>query len=309
MSIPKISIIVPAFNAEHHIKRCLDSICNQTFTDFETIIIDDGSTDATGKILDEYATRDKRFRIIHKQNGGVAAARQDGIDLTKGEYTLFIDSDDYITPDTLQELYHSASTENADIVICDFNIIRGKNNIEHWHQEPAYSHEQLTGTMLYLCSLWNKLIRSSCYRNHGIRFTEGINASEDQLFVLRLLAANNPVKATYVGKALYQYDLTQNAESITNSGVSASARLLPLRLFRDEYDITPMQSAYDNAILHIAYDYLKRPDLCPDFKADFRDFKNNIRAAKGFPIHVKLLVLLRLHGIRIPVDKLKKIFK
>lgn len=303
---PALSVIVPAYNAEKSLQRCLSSIAAQTFQDFEVLIIDDGSQDATGKIADDYAAMDKRFIVLHKQNGGVAAARQDGIDRAGGAYVLFVDSDDYIQPDMLQELHQAALNEAADLIICDFNLIRS-DRVEYWHQQPAsLEREALMGAMFYFCPLWNKLIRTACFRNSGIRFVADINAGEDQLFLLKILAANQPFKAAYVGKALYQYDLTQNDGSISNTGVSAEKRLLPLILFRDEYDITPVQGAYDQAILHIAYDYLKRPDLCPDFKKDFGPFKKNIQAARGLPLHTKLLVLLRLHGIAIPVGGMKR---
>lgn len=307
---PAISIIVPAYNAEASLRRCLDSIAEQSFRDFEVIIINDGSKDSTGQMADDFAKQDERFIVFHKQNSGVAAARQDGIDHAHGEYTLFVDSDDYITPNTFQELYQSAVANDADLVICDFMLIRSDKKEEYWHQEPSsMDRDSLLGAMFYFCPLWNKLIRTSCYRDHNIHFADGINAGEDQLFLLKILAANITIKAAYVGKALYHYDLTQNSDSISNTGVSAARRLLPLALFREEYDITPVQAAYDNAILHIAYDYTKRPDLCPDFKADFSPFKGNIIAAKGLPAHTKVLVLLRLLGIRLPLDKIKTIIR
>lgn len=303
---PALSVIVPAYNAEKSLQRCLDSIVKQSFRDFEVLIIDDGSQDSTGEIADEYAALDKRFTVLHKQNCGVAAARQDGIERANGAYTLFVDSDDFILPNMLHELYQAALSETADLVICDFDLIRS-DRVEHWHQRPiSLEREALMGAMFYFCPLWNKLIRTACYRDFGIRFSAGINAGEDQLFMLKILAENQTIKVAYIGKALYQYDLTQNADSISNSGVSAEKRLLPLILFRDGYDITPAQAAYDQAILHIAYDYLKRPDLCPDFKKDFGPFKKNIRAARGLPLHTKLLVLLRLHGVAIPIGSLKR---
>ena len=302
---PNISIIVPAYNTEKSFQRCLDSITGQSFRDYEVLIIDDGSIDATGTIADEYASRDSRIKVLHKQNGGVAAARQDGIDHVSGEYTLFVDSHDYILPNTLQELYYAATSQKADLVIFDFNLIRN-NKVEYWNQQPtSLKWEHLLGDMFYLCPLWNKLIRTACFRDQGVRFVEGINAGEDHLFILKILACNPLIRTAYVGKALYQYDLTQNSSSITNIGISAEQRLLPLVLFRNEYDITPAQASFDKAILHIAYDYLKRPDLCPDFKKDFGPFKQNIKAAKGLPFHVKVLVLLKLHGITVPLGRLK----
>lgn len=292
---PAISIIVPAYNAAKSLQRCLDSITAQSFGDFEVILIDDGSTDGTGELADAYAARDERFVVLHKANGGVAAARQDGLDHVRGEYTLFIDADDYADPTLLQKMYHSASENHSDMVICDFKLIRRPNQIEYWNQRPvSLDRKSLIGAMFYFCALWNKLIRTRCYRENPVRFAEGINAGEDQLFILRVLARNPSFRVSYVGEALYFYDLTQNGDSISNTGVSAEQRLLPLVLFSQEFDISSVQAAYDQAILHIAYDYLRRPDLCPHFRATFAPYARNFRAARGLPFHVKALVLLHL---------------
>lgn len=117
---PLISVIIPVYNAEKTIKKTLDSIREQTFLNFEVIMIDDGSTDASGDICDEYTRYDKRFKVKHKQNQGVSAARQDGIDMSKGEYTIHIDPDDWVEQPMLKELYRKAVESNADMVICDF---------------------------------------------------------------------------------------------------------------------------------------------------------------------------------------------
>ncbi len=101
MDNPKISVIVPVYNVEQYLPRCIDSILAQTFTDFELLLIDDGSRDNSGKICDEYAEKDSRIRVFHKENGGVSSARNVGLDNTCGEYVSFIDSDDWIGPSFL----------------------------------------------------------------------------------------------------------------------------------------------------------------------------------------------------------------
>ena len=92
---PEISIIVPVYNVEKYLKRCIDSILNQSFTDFELILVDDGSTDNSGEIIDEYAIKDERIKVIHKENGGLSSARNVGIEYSKGNYIAFVDSDDW----------------------------------------------------------------------------------------------------------------------------------------------------------------------------------------------------------------------
>lgn len=120
MNMPKISIIVPVYKAEKYLNRCVDSILAQTFTDFELLLIDDGSPDKSGEICDEYARKDSRVRVIHKENGGVSSARQRGLDESIGEYTIHADPDDWVEPTMLEELYNKANKEDADMVICDF---------------------------------------------------------------------------------------------------------------------------------------------------------------------------------------------
>lgn len=119
-NLPKISIIVPVYKAEPYLHRCVDSILAQTFTEWELILVDDGSPDQSGKICDEYAKKDQRVKVIHKVNGGVSSARQKGLDEARGEYTIHADPDDWAEPNMLEELYNEASKKEADMVMCDF---------------------------------------------------------------------------------------------------------------------------------------------------------------------------------------------
>lgn len=113
-----ISVVVPIYNVEKYIEKCIDSIINQTYTNLEIILVDDGSPDKCGKICDEYAKRDKRIKVIHKENGGVSSARNIGLDNLNGEYVTFIDADDYISNNYCEELLNALKTENADCVAC-----------------------------------------------------------------------------------------------------------------------------------------------------------------------------------------------
>lgn len=117
---PKISVIVPVYKAEAYLHRCVDSIIAQTFTDWELLLVDDGSPDRSGDICDEYASKDARIRVFHKENGGVSSARQKGLDEAIGEYTIHADPDDWVEPMMLEELYKKAKEDDADMVICDF---------------------------------------------------------------------------------------------------------------------------------------------------------------------------------------------
>lgn len=134
-NMPKVSVIVPVYKAEGYLHRCVDSILAQTFTDFELLLIDDGSPDRSGEICDEYAKKDSRIRVIHKENGGVSSARQRGLDESVGEYTIHADHDDWVEPEMLDELYKKAKEEDADMVICDFFQNNGRSQ-EYIGQKP-----------------------------------------------------------------------------------------------------------------------------------------------------------------------------
>lgn len=121
---PEISIIVPVYNVEKYLKRCIDSILNQSFENFELILVDDGSTDNSGKIVDEYKSIDKRIRVIHKKNGGQGSARNRGLDIAKGNYIGFVDSDDWIHRDMYKCMYKFITEDNTDIVQVDHDIVK-----------------------------------------------------------------------------------------------------------------------------------------------------------------------------------------
>ena len=122
--MPKISVIVPVYNVEKYLRKCIESILNQTFREFELILVDDGSTDSSGKICDEYALKDSRIKVIHKENGGASSARNAGLDVAKGEYIGFVDSDDWIEMDMYGELYRLIKENNTDISVCGINNIK-----------------------------------------------------------------------------------------------------------------------------------------------------------------------------------------
>lgn len=212
--MPKVSIIVPVYKAEAYLHRCVDSILDQTFTDFELLLIDDGSPDRSGEICDEYAQKDSRIRVIHKENGGVSSARQRGLDEAVGEYTIHADPDDWVEPNMLEELYKKAKQDDADIVICDyFNNIGTKQTICRQCPSSLEPKQVLMELFQQLHgSCCNKLARRVCYKQYGIEFPRGINYCED-LFTWVQFLSHKEVKVAYLNKAFYHY--FDNPESIT----------------------------------------------------------------------------------------------
>lgn len=212
---PKVSVIVPVYKAEKYLNRCVDSLLAQTFKDFEVLLIDDGSPDKSGEMCDEYARKDSRVRVFHKENGGVSSARQMGIDNARGEYTIHADPDDWVEPDMLEELYKKAKETGADMVICDYYVNIG-NKQKYIKQQPSsLLHEDV------LCQLFqqlhgsccNKLVRLDCCRKYDVKFPLSLSKFEDLYVNASLL--KNPMKVEYLGEAFYHYDQTANVSSLT----------------------------------------------------------------------------------------------
>lgn len=211
----KVSIIIPIYNAEGLLRRLLESIKNQTLQDIEVIMIDDGSTDGSPAICDEYVESDSRFKVLHKQNEGVAAARQNGIDMAQGEYTIHADADDWVEPNMYEVLYTAAKGNDADVVSCDF-YEEYENESRYISQKPK-SLDKDSLLSQYVASelerqLWDKLIRRSCYENYYLSFPKGVNKWQDVLVVCKLL--QHPVKFVHVDGAFYHYDLFSSPTSI-----------------------------------------------------------------------------------------------
>ncbi len=205
---PLISIIVPVYNVENYIRRCVDSLINQTYKNLEIILVDDGSPDNSGAICDEYAQRDSRVKVIHKENGGVSSARNIGLENARGEYIGFIDSDDYVDAQMYEVLYTSLSDNDADIAMGIYALENSDGEfIPHYVGEnpEVFDRAQTIAQMLkqvkYTCSLWDKLF---CAKLIGdTRFDETISHNEDLLFVYQLMKNSN--KAVYTPKPMYYY--------------------------------------------------------------------------------------------------------
>ncbi|MDQ0975379.1 glycosyltransferase involved in cell wall biosynthesis [Neobacillus niacini] len=215
--MPKISIIVPIYNVEQYLPKCIDSILSQTFKDFEVLLVNDGSPDKCGEICDNYAKMDNRIKVIHKVNNGVSSARNKGIELSKGEYIAFIDPDDTIEPEMYDVLLQTALKNAADIVVCpiktinfnnnttsisavwkDVNCSLNKNTIQRFLipsilQEKTYS----------LVSCVNKLYKKSLFNSLSLRFDEQKQHSEDAKLNFTLLTLINNL--VFVDTPLYNY--------------------------------------------------------------------------------------------------------
>lgn len=222
--IPKISVIVPVYKAEAYLHRCVHSLLAQTFSDFEILLIDDGSPDSSGVICDEYARKDKRVRVFHKENGGVSSARQCGMDHAVGEYTIHADPDDWVEPNMLEELYKEAKKEDADMVICDF-YIEEKKKTKYIVQKPStLDHETVLRELFQQLhgSCCNKLVRRTCYCEFGVSFPLLLSNLED--FYVNCSILSNDIRIAYLPQAFYHYVRDINSNSLSHRKIE---KLIP----------------------------------------------------------------------------------
>lgn len=206
---PLISIIVPVYNVRPYLCECLDSILRQTYKNIQVVTVDDGSTDGSGDILDEYAKKDSRITLIRQKNSGIAAARNAGLDASKGEYIGFVDSDDSISPDMYEYLYGLISSTNASIAMCNYS---GRiSSLQPIDKEGLLSDSYDIFAYKGFVFLWNKLIRRSVI--DGLRFNTSASISEDTFFMFDILKKKIPVA---VGKEeKYNYRKRNGSASLT----------------------------------------------------------------------------------------------
>ena len=218
--MPEISVIVPVYNVENKIRRCIDSILAQTFTDFELILVDDGSPDKSGEICEEYAKKDSRIRVIHQENKGVSAARNRGINESEGVYLSFIDSDDYVDCRFLLTLYTIIKDNNAALSMCNLSMIeQGAVILTQNHCFDEGTVLDKCGIKRIICrnifynrntggyfSLCNKLFQKSIIEENSMIIDETMSFGEDMLFVINYF--RNCSRIVFSSKSLYYYEQT-----------------------------------------------------------------------------------------------------
>lgn len=228
---PKISIIVPVYNVEKYLGRCMDSLLNQTLREIEIILVDDGSPDAAPQMCDAYATQDPRVKVIHKENAGLGCARNSGLDMAQGEFIAFVDSDDYVDTDMYRRLYTSAREERADAVFCNFCIV-DRHLIARPHLEVPekriFTEREREGFLLDMIasapgvsperkhhmSVWHSVYSAEIIRTNRLRFhSEREVVSEDILFQADYI--NRAQRIVFIPDALYHY--CYNEASLTKT--------------------------------------------------------------------------------------------
>lgn len=296
-----ISVIVPIYCAEQTLLRCLDSLKVQSFKDFEVLMVDDGSPDRCGQMIDVYAKGDNRFKAFHKENGGVSSARQFGIDHAQGVYTIHTDPDDWVDPAMLEDLYKKALESDAEMVLCDFfeNTYKGQKYVK---QQPSSLDHFIVQKELFFQlhgSCCNKLVKRSCYSEYGVKFPEEISFCEDQYVICALLM--NDIRIAYLPKAYYHYVREFPIKSLSrNYSESAYSQDVCRRsLFDDLLKGMPIQEdVYRRntySIVSRAFYYGTQYYDSRKFRLFFEPYIEVVKKAKASEVE-KILILLSCKG-------------
>ena len=277
----KITIIVPVYNVEKYLKTAIDSAINQTYKNIEIILVDDGSTDSSGKICDEYGKKDDRIIVVHQENKGLSGARNTGLDIAKGKYIMFLDSDDTFEKDACENLYNEIEKTNADFVIG--NYINTKEDGSKF-KKPAFSLEKYKNFKLSIndyndsfyimnSGVWNKIFRKSYLDKLKIRFVDRALA-EDAIFTTYCFIKSENVY--YIPNIVYNYRLRE-ADSISSScskdyflKINKSYKLI-YNNFKENNQLEYYRYFYAKSMNYILYKFIDSDKLTLSEKIDVLD--------------------------------------
>lgn len=310
--MPKISVIIPVYNVEKYLSKCLDSVINQSLKEIEIIVVNDGSTDKSQSIIDEYIKKDNRIISIMQENGRQGKARNTGLYRSKGEYISFIDSDDYIEKDMLLKMYNNAKENNSEIVICSYNIVYPNKiiseKIDHELLKSTENNEPLK--LLNAISPCTRIYKRKFLIDNNIIFKEKVYY-EDVAFALKNISLANYI--TYVNEPLYNY-LKREGSTMTSTNLSKNLDIIDA--FEDTVNFFRKHEIYEkfyNEIEFLAIDELfisaivrairseykikekarNIDELLKYFKTNFKTFKTNkyiIKLEKNRKIVFYLLI-------------------
>lgn len=262
----KLSVIIPVFNVENYLNKCLDSICNQTLTDIEIICVNDGSTDNSLNILKEYSKKDSRIKIISKENEGQSTARNLGIKESQGEYLAFVDSDDFIELDMLEKLYIKAKNNNLDIVMCkiatyDNQTEEIKDNVWYYmlgvfrdFDKDIFSHKD---TKEFTCNIavtpYNKIYKTSMIKDNNILFPEGLIFEDEKFFFDVYLRSK---KVSIVDEFLYYYRVNRKGSTVNIAKENDYTDIIPIskqirETFKETNNYEEYKHLLNNRLIHL----------------------------------------------------------
>ena len=249
MSDCLVSIIVAIFNAEKYLSRCLKSLANQTYKNLDIILVDDGSTDNSGILCDAFASRDARFRVIHKTNGGVSSARQTGLNSARGEYVIHADPDDWVEKEWIESLIKHILEKNVDIAMCDYFIEQQSGTFIKQTTPTSLMREDLLCDLLIgriWGSLWNKLIKKTCFEQYRISFVPNMSLWEDSYVITKLIYEG--ASFSYLHLPLYHYDCSSNENSIVRN--PDLCHIYSMKIYIDDFEKVLKNKKYEEGFYY-----------------------------------------------------------
>ncbi len=220
----KVSIIVPIYNIENYLPKCIDSVLSQTYEDWELILVDDGSSDNSGTICDRYSSLDSRIKVVHKNNEGVALARIDGVKSSEGEFIYFLDGDDYITPNALSLLVSKQKESDADIVIGSFKTVTGASDCDNGDDFifPHFTNSYDLLQFRFKTSIWavwnilfkKNILLNSLTQNRALVFGEDLVSNLKILLITREIASISDITYLYLVRDSSATQVTQNSTTL-----------------------------------------------------------------------------------------------
>ncbi len=283
---PLITVIVPVYNVEAYLPRCVESIIKQTYHNIEIILVDDGSTDNSGSLCDEFAKKDKRILVIHQKNAGISAARNSALDLAKGEYIAFIDSDDYISEHMISTLYEKLEQTKADMAICNYHkwleneekLLKSKLSIDDKvvTKEEAFEFLFCEELSVFMPVAWNKLYRRKLWQE--LRYPKG-RCHEDEYVIHHVLEGCSRV--AIVPEEMYYYRIRSGSIMATRA-ISASRdfvnSLLDRRSFFEEKGYKELERRQrEQCIRLILWECKKRNNMDSDTKKFIYEMSKEVR--------------------------------
>lgn len=238
-----ISLIIPIYNVELYIDDCINTLIKQTYQNLEIILVDDGSTDNCPSICDYYEKKDKRIKVIHKKNGGLSDARNSGLKIAKGEYVVFIDSDDFVNIDFVKNLYYACIQNNADMAVCQYQKVTTIKDVDWKENKTCNNDEVITGREFSIniykgqainlgFVAWNKIYKKDLFINNNIEYP--INKyHEDTFTTFRLLYLTNRI--VIVNIPLYYYRIREGSIMTSNADLKRLLDMLEAAIYPVKY--------------------------------------------------------------------------
>ena len=298
-----VSIIVPVYNIERYIQKCVDSILAQSYQSFELILVNDGSTDYSGKICDAYEAIDSRIKVVHKPNGGLTSARNAGLSVARGEWIMHVDGDDWINHDMLKEMLYVAEKTSADVIIGNLRFVYEENN--YWdYKMNDWSEDKKDSLNKYISGGWTcvcgSMAKKYLYDKYNLRSPEGISYCEDFHLAVRLCYYSD--KVVHINKSYYNY--RQQPLSIVhnlNRKTEADEQWVyqdTIRFFKEQGVYEDYRKVMNWRVLKGAQELLLAPSEHHRFMELFNDGKEFIFSCPFVNKKIKILAWLITHNLR-----------